>query len=373
MRKSIIGAAVLFFMLQMPVKALDLSAECAYLMTADSSICLYEKNGNQRHGMASTTKIMTAVTVIENSNPEDTAIVSANAAAQEGSSVYLKIGDRVSADALLYGMLLNSGNDAACAAAELVGGSVDNFADMMNGKAKEIGAEDTSFRNPSGLDEDGHYSTAHDMALIASYAMRNEKFREIVSSKQSKITTGNAVCYLKNHNKLLWNYDGCIGVKTGFTKKTGRCLVSCAERNGVELIAVTLGAPDDWNDHKKMLDYGFEETERIVVTEKGAVMKDYSDEYGGLRAVAAESAAYSDKKGGKSHCDIILHTVDSPNGVIHEGEKIGFAEYRILNKTVKEIDLLADRTVEIHTVKKPFGGGIIERLKNTVCRLMGID
>lgn len=369
MNKRVLCIIALVFAVHVPVKALDLSAECAYLMTADSGICLYEKNSEQRHGMASTTKIMTAITVIENCNPEEEACVSANAAMQEGSSVYLRTGDRVSANDLLYGMLLNSGNDAACAAAELAGGSIERFAEMMNRKAKEIGAVDTSFKNPSGLDEEGHYSTAKDMALIAAYAMKNEKFKEIVSSKQSQITTGGAVCYLKNHNKLLWNYDGCIGVKTGFTKKTGRCLVSCAEKDGVRLIAVTLGAPDDWNDHKKLLDYGFSETQKVVVSEKGEVLKKYPEEYGGLNAVTADRVSYADKKGHKSKCDVILHTVNKPASNVYENEKIGYAEYKINGKTVTTVDLLADKSVDMRSVKANKRIGLIKKIKKILLNL----
>lgn len=369
MKKTVIFIAAMVLLSDMPVKALDLSAECAYLMTADSGICIYEKNGEERRGMASTTKIMTAVTVLEHCGLDEVAYVSANAAAQEGSSVYLRTGDKINAEDLLYGMLLNSGNDAACAAAELAGGSVENFAGMMNKKAREIGAVNTSFKNPSGLDEEGHYSTAHDMALIASYAMQNEKFRKIVSSKQSQITTGGAVCYLKNHNKLLWNYDGCIGVKTGFTKKTGRCLVSCAEKDGVKLIAVTLGAPDDWNDHKKMLDYGFEETESVAVTQKGEILKSYSGEYGGLNGVAAEQVSYSDKKCRRSKCDVVLHTISEPSGNIYKGEKIGYAEYKIGEKNVACVDLVADRDVTVQKKKTNKKYGLIKKLKKILLKL----
>jgi len=161
---------------------------------------------------------------------------------------------------LLYGLMLSSGNDAAVAIGESIGGSIDAFVELMNKKAVEIGANNTHFANPNGLPNQEHYSTAEDMAKITAYGMSNSAFADIVSTKSYKIQ-GEGKAYprvLSNHNKLLSMYEGCIGVKTGFTKAAGRCLVSGAERNGMTLICVTLNAPDDWNDHKKMFDYGFE-------------------------------------------------------------------------------------------------------------------
>ena len=239
--------------------ALSLSAVSAILIDAKTGECLYEKSADRKMPMASTTKIMTAICTAENINSNVPVWVKAEAAGIEGSSIYLTAGERITIKELLCGMLLNSGNDAATALALEVGGSVEGFASLMNKTAKKIGATSSGFKNPSGLYEEEHYTTARDLAKISAYAMENPLIRWIVSSKELKISGGEKakVRYLKNHNKLLWQYDGCTGIKTGYTKKCGRCLVSSAKRGDTELIAVTLNAPDDWRDHTALFDYGF--------------------------------------------------------------------------------------------------------------------
>ena len=228
-----------------------MSAQNAVVMDADSGRVLYEHNGYLKKTIASTTKIMTAIVVLENCNLEDIVTVSYNAATTEGSSMYLKPNEKITVENLLYGLMLSSGNDAATALAEHTSGSIEKFALLMNKKAKEIGMLNSSFANPHGLDDENHYSTAYDMALLTKYAIKNNKFKEIVSTKQKiiKEADNEKYKYLTNHNKLLSMYEWCKGVKTGFTKKSGRCLVSYAEKSGVKLIAITLDAPDDWNDH----------------------------------------------------------------------------------------------------------------------------
>ena len=231
--------------------AYALSAQNAIVTDADTGRILFEHNAHHKKSIASTTKIMTAIVVLENCNLEDVVTVSYTAATTEGSSMYLKANEKITVENLLYGLMLNSGNDAAKALAEHTSGSVEKFATLMNKKAKEIDMKNSSFANPHGLDNENHYSTAYDMALLTKYAMENDKFREIVGTKQ-KIIKEHEIekyKYLTNHNKLLSMYEWCKGVKTGFTKKSGRCLVSYAEKNGVKLITITLNASDDWNDH----------------------------------------------------------------------------------------------------------------------------
>ena len=239
--------------------ALSLSAVSAILIDAKTGDCLYEKNADRKMPMASTTKIMTAICTLENINSNVPVTVKKEAAGIEGSSIYLTAGEKITIKELLCGMLLNSGNDAATALALEVGGTVEGFSKLMNKTAKKIGATSSNFKNPSGLYEEEHYTTARDLAKISAYALQNPLIRWIVSSKELKISGGEKakVRYLKNHNKLLWQYEGCTGIKTGYTKKCGRCLVSSAEKNGRELIAVTLNAPDDWRDHTALFDYGF--------------------------------------------------------------------------------------------------------------------
>ena len=242
---------------------LSVSARSAILIEAQSGQVVWEKNADEILPMASTTKIMTALVAIENSNLEKTVEVSSDAVGIEGSSVYLYENERLSMEDLLYAMLLESANDAAAAIAIEVGGDIDSFADMMNKKAVELGLENTHFENPHGLDGDEHYTTARELGIIAAEAMKNPGFRTIVSTfkKTIPLNETEGVRLLINHNKMLKGYDGAVGVKTGYTKKSGRCLVSAAQRDGVELICVTLNAPDDWADHKKMLDYGLSKFE----------------------------------------------------------------------------------------------------------------
>ena len=213
---------------------------------------------------------MTALVAIENSALDDQVTVPKEAVGIEGSSVYLEAGEKVTMETLLYAVLLQSANDAAAAIAYAVGGSIEEFAKMMNERACALGLKNTHFVNPHGLHDDEHYTTARELALIASCAMKNQTFREIASTKKKTLTFRNGavsrvVC---NHNRLLSMYGGTIGVKTGFTKKSGRCLVSSAERDGVLLIAVTLDAPNDWQDHMALLDCGFAFFEQQIFAEE---------------------------------------------------------------------------------------------------------
>lgn len=245
------------------VSLAGLSAKAAILIDAQTGTVIAEKNEKQRLPMASTTKIMSALLLLESGGLDDQFRVDNGAIMVEGSSMGLCEDDIVTKRALCYGMLLPSGNDAANQTAVTLAGSTEKFAEMMNQRAEKIGLEDTNFVTPSGLHNENHYSTAYDMAMLTREALRNEDFREICGTKRAKLKFGNPPYerWLVNTNKLLTMYDGCIGVKTGFTDEAGRCLVSAAEKNGVTLICVTLNAPDDWNDHKKMYDYGFSVTE----------------------------------------------------------------------------------------------------------------
>ncbi len=235
------------------------SGECACLYLPQLDTFLYEKNATRRHSMASTTKIMTALVVIEVCAPDEVVLVPEEAVGIEGSSVYLKAGEEQTVGNLLYALMLASANDAAAALAMHVAGSIEAFAAKMNERAAHLGLRDTHFENPHGLDAEGHYTTAADLAKITAAAMELPLFREIVATRHKVIVTddGAGARSLSNHNRLLRSYDGCVGVKTGYTKKTGRCLVSAAERDGMLLIAVTLDAPDDWRDHTALLDFGF--------------------------------------------------------------------------------------------------------------------
>lgn len=239
---------------------IGVSAVSAILIEADTGTVLFSKNEKEHRQIASTTKIMTALLTLEAGEPDKEFEVDPTAIKVEGTSMGLREGDTVTRRALCYGMLLPSGNDAANAAAVNISGSKSAFAVLMNKRAEEIGMTDTNFVTPSGLDADGQYSCAYDLALLTREAMNNKDFAKICGLPKAKVSFGKPKSdrILVNSNKLLTSYDGCIGVKTGFTDSARRTLVSCAERDGVRLIAVTLNAPSDWSDHAKMLDYGFE-------------------------------------------------------------------------------------------------------------------
>ena len=238
------------------------SAVSAVLIDAANGSVLYEDNADEQMLIASTTKILTALVVLENCSSDEVVKIKKEYTNVEGSSMYLQEGDMLTVRELLYGLLLASGNDAAVAVACYVGGSIEGFASMMNRRASKIGCTGSSFKNPHGLDEDGHYSTARDLARITGTAMEDKLFCEIVSTKNVTI---NGQTY-HNHNKLLWNYQGAVGVKTGYTKRAGRSLVSCAERDGLRLICVTLNDSDDWTDHKNLYNWAFSTYKRVTVS-----------------------------------------------------------------------------------------------------------
>ena len=251
------------------VPAPSLSAQSALLMEAESGSVIYEKEGSERLPMASTTKIMTALVALEIADPAQRITVTAEAVGVEGSSIYLTEGETLTLEELLYALLLESANDAAVAIAVGLSGSIEAFAEQMNRTAKELELSNSHFTNPHGLDHEEHYTTARDLAVITRRALEHPLFCTIVSTRKTTIPHDNTdgVRLLINHNKLLRMYDGCIGVKTGYTKRSGRCLVSAAEREGVTLIAVTLNAPNDWKDHSALLDYGFSRYRSVLLCE----------------------------------------------------------------------------------------------------------
>lgn len=327
--------------------AADISAQYACMINAQTLEPVYEKSAHERHSMASTTKIMTAITALEMCSGDEIVTVSANASRQEGSSLYLKPGEKIRLEDLLYGLMLNSGNDAAVAVAEHVSGSVGAFADEMNKKAAEIGAADTSFKNPNGLDEEGHFSTAYDMAIIGAYAMRNEKFREIVGTqkKTAALENSGTKLYFSNHNKLLKQLDYVNGIKTGYTKATGRCLVSSAEIDGMSFIICTLNAPDDWNDHKKLYEYAKNEYERRAVIKEGRFLKnEYID--GMTVSVCAGADVYAAvKKNGRFEGEVCVNISESIKLPIKKGDRIGMCGLYENGRCIAEFDAVSGEDV----------------------------
>jgi D-alanyl-D-alanine carboxypeptidase (penicillin-binding protein 5/6) len=261
-------------------------AQSAALIDVTSGVILYSKSGNKPMRIASLTKVMTAIVAIEQGDLSDSVKVSKRAAGKEGSSLYLKLGEQMSLHAMLYGLMLRSGNDAATAIAEYIGGTEEGFVYLMNQKAEMLGMNHSHFMNPHGLDVKEHYSTANDMALLTAYALRNPIFQEIVKTKLKKVPNPNeAWSYLwSNKNKMLSLFPGADGVKTGYTKLALRCLISSATRDGQQLAVVTLNDSDDWADHSRLLNYGFKQFPLHHLVAKGETIE--------MDMAAAESFNY---------------------------------------------------------------------------------
>ena len=319
-------------------------AEGAGVFNLDTKQVLYSQNLFEKLYPASTTKIMTALIVIENCSLGDTVKVSPKAYGVEGSSMYLNAGEEVSVEDMLYGLMLLSGNDAAVALAIHTAGSVEAFAALMNARAEEIGAHNTHFVTPNGLHDPEHYTTAYDLALIAAEAMKNPDFRKIVGSTYHKTTTGSVIRYMKNKNKILWQYEGGCGVKTGFTKAAGRCLVFAAERDGMTLIGAVLSCPDMFNVAKAMLDYGFASfrTEKIISAGQSITRIRVS---GGtktaLAAEAKDDIIIPVRIGESADIRTEVETRSGMNAPVEKGEDVGSVRVLMDGKLVGETRLLA--------------------------------
>ena len=342
-----------------PTSALSppsVSAKSAILIEADSGKILFSKSAEVRLPMASTTKIMTAIVALDACPDLDRQVkVDKRAVGAEGSSIYLYEGEVLTMEELIYALMLSSANDAALAIAYAIDGSVERFAERMNEKARSLGLSNTNFVNPNGLHDDAHYTTAHDLAIITAYALKNETFRAIVSTQKRAIPmrNGDGTRLLINHNKLLRLYDGSIGVKTGFTKKAGRCLVSAAERDGLTLIAVTLNAPDDWNDHISLLDFGFSAYERITLDPISIKMPVVNGDAQSVTVGSSEmSSVFISRDRGK-----ITSTVELPRFLwaeVREGEVVGQVIYRCDGRIIASVPLIAQGSVNEKTYKKNF-------------------
>lgn len=360
----------LFFLIspQYTYAAPGVSAQAAILIENSTGRVLYNKNADVRLPMASTTKIMTAICALEHSNPDTMICVADGAVGIEGSSIYLAKDEKITIRDLLYGMMLNSGNDAATALALEISGSVEEFAKLMTQTAKNIGAKNTNFVNACGLYEDEHYTTASDLAIISAYAMKNPDFAEIVSTRQMKISNGDKGYprVLKNHNRLLGMYDGCIGVKTGYTKKCGRCLVSCAMRDGVMLTCVTLNAPDDWNDHMSLMDYGFSLCCLKTVASEGDYCRTVSVEQsiGGVAKVSfKDSLSYVAVDGFSDEVSVSYSFLPELKAPLSEGQSVGTAQLFVSGTPVATSELICLGGVPL-APKKGFGELLFNNIKS---------
>lgn len=345
-----IAAASLAVILVFTIHAQAISAQSALVLDADTGRVLYEKDADRRSLIASTTKIMTALVVCEQCNVLDRVRIPKEAVGIEGSSIYLKEGEVLTVQDLLYGMMLHSGNDAAVALAIYCGGTVEGFAELMNDKARQLGMDSSNFSNPNGLDAPDHYATARDLATLAAYAMNNPIFRMTVSTKT--VNAGNRS--FRNHNKLLWQVDGADGVKTGFTKKAGRILVSSATRDNRRLIAVTINAPSDWSDHKKLLNDGFSGYTVRSLISKGDRLGQL-EVSGGTEGIVTLLAGkdFSYPMAAGETFSLVLPKNEFVYAPVTQGACAGYAYGTINGNVVVKIPLIYGLTVEMETLKKP--------------------
>lgn len=333
---------------------ISVSAHAAVLLEPSGGDVVFSRNGSERLPMASTTKIMTALVAIESGELDRSYAIPAEAVGVEGSSIYLQDGEHLTMEELLYAVMLESANDAAAAVACLVGGSLEGFAVRMNEKAAAIGLTDTHFTNPHGLDDPEHYTTALDLAKLAAYALDNPVFARIVSTQKKTIPLqdGEGTRVLVNHNRLLRMHEDVIGVKTGFTKHSGRCLVSAAEKDGVRMVAVTLNAPDDWQDHRAMLDYGFARYEAYTLAEPGSVSVS-------LPCVGAPDGTLTAVNGGSLSMVLpagteITQAVESRGmwfAPVEEGQVVGIVRFFADGREIGSLPLTAASAVEAPPVK----------------------
>lgn len=332
------------------------------LIEASSLEILASNNADQRLPMASLTKVMTALVVIENTKDLQTKVkIDEKSAGIEGSSMYLKVGQVLSVEELLYGLMLVSGNDAATALAYHVGGSIEKFAEMMNETADKLELSNTHFLNPSGLYEEGHYTSAFDFAKLVAYALQNETFAKIVQTNTYQV--GGVT--LVNHNRLLREVEGCIGVKTGYTKVCGRCLVSAVKKDGVTLICVTLNYSDDWNTHKNLYKVHFPRCKRVLLLKEKQI---YSD----LKVAGGHSVGYycGDLYG------VVIDDAYKPQYKISlprfiyankkAGEPIGKIEVINNNKVIASGELLLDRDTRLIKAKKSFFSKLFEYILHLI-------
>lgn len=320
----------------------SISASSAVLMDAESGRVLYEKEAHTQRGIASITKLLTALVAVESTPDLSRTVTVSEEHLVEGASMYLKVGETLTLEELLYGMLLQSGNDAALAVATCCAGDVETFVAWMNEWAEGLGMKESHFANPTGLDGEGHYSTAYDMALVAQAVLQNEILSQIVVTR----TAVKAGRTLKNHNKLLWQYEGCIGLKTGYTMSSGRTLVSAAIRDGQALICVTLNDPDDWDDHEALLDYGFREWKTQLLAEEGKLLR-FLPVAGSLipqvRVVVAETVCFPLSDQERVRTEIVLP--ESTEAPLKQGQQAGKMIFYLEQERIGETALLYEEAV----------------------------
>ncbi len=325
------------------------SAHGACLIELTTQKVLYASSAHVKLPMASTTKVMTALLAIEHGNLDDLVETPAEAYAVEGSSIYLEQGEKLSLRDLIYGLMLSSGNDAAVSIAVHIGGSVEGFAGLMNAKARELGAMNTHFVTPNGLNDENHYTTAYDLSLICARAMNNSIFRTVVGTQYHRTATGNVQRTFKNKNKLLWQYEGGAGIKTGYTRVAGKCLAFAAERDNMTLVGVVLGCPDMFNEAQAMLDYGFDNYSMQLIMSAGTPVTTISldDAQEERLSLSVNTDIAVPVKRGETASLKTRVTVDKTRAPIIEGERLGYVELYENGRIVRQIPLIALKSVDL--------------------------
>ncbi len=351
----------------------EIKAKAAVLMDVKTGQVLYNKHMHVKLPPASLTKILTAITAIEEGNLQDTVVVSRKAAYQEGSSIWLQEGEKLTLVELIYAVMLASANDAAVAVAEHISGSVEEFSVLMNKKAEEIGALNSNFLNPSGLPCSGHYSTAYDLAKIMCYSLKNKQFAEITSTKYKTISWADHPWDrgLRNHNKLLWSYEGITGGKTGYTKAAGRCLLTSASREGREVVAVVLNCSDDWFASKKLMDYGlknFRYKKLFVEGEKicKITVENSAEKY--CHLLAGKSVSITVPEGGSITIKKEINLLPSVDLPVKKGEKMGDISVYEENNLIAKVELLAEKDLNYNSFYKRLWSNLITVLRNNFNR-----
>ncbi|MDD6022341.1 MAG: D-alanyl-D-alanine carboxypeptidase family protein [Acutalibacteraceae bacterium] len=349
MRKKTVLFFILLLLLTagLGIKTRAISASSAVVMKSDTNKVLYELNPDAKLSMASTTKIMTAVLAVESGRMEQLVEVTEKMTAVEGTSMGLRKGDILTLGNIVKGMMLLSGNDAANAVATFLSGSSEKFAEKMNEKAKQLGMKNTNFVTPSGLDDEEHYTTAYDMALLGSYAMKNPVFRQIVSEYYGKVSYvyPKGEYTYRNHNRFLTMYEGACGIKTGFTKKSGRCLVTAVEKDGAFLVAVTLNSPDDWNDHIALYDECIPKLKKLSLENKfDTFIKVAGGDKTGIiakiQSVPEIAAADGEQLSSKTLIDKFIYAP------VSTGERVGEVRFYLDGICVAARELTASESVE---------------------------
>lgn len=352
MKKALVLLALLASAVALPglaaAREVSTSAKACVVIDADSGRILLEHNAHQALPMASTTKVMTALLAIEKGNLADTVVTGRNAFGVPGTSIYLDLGETLTLEQMLYGLMLQSGNDAAVAIAEHIGGTVNDFCAMMTQRAQELGCESTVFLTPHGLPCDGHYTTARDLALIARQAMQYDTFRQIVSTQRATIPWQDRDYdrVLKNKNRLLAEYEGATGIKTGFTRAAGRCLVSSATREGMSVICVVLNCGDWFDESARLMDLAFSEWESVTMLYAGECLRRIpvtSGEAAEVRALLQEDLTGVVPRGTLPQVEIDLP--DALEAPVRAGQPLGEIRLTASGEVIATVPLVAGEAV----------------------------